>query len=660
MRYPEREDSSSGPFPPEGHRWQTNAARPSSPYPLRDPRSALTRPESSAAVARKSLPKRPVARTEAMGSPVQSGSLFRFAPCFVALVIGFFALKVSPVVKVGPYGLIQALSPLYYVAMLLLLVSFVLNLRAKRYRSVLLGSHLTILVLLLDGAPVIIEGAARFQTAWLHVGFVGSIANTGDLLPNFDARFNWPSFFEGVAMLDKVAGVSSAEVFLRWWPVALNLLYLPLIYGIAKEFLGSELRAWVATGLFPLANWVGQDYFSPQSLAYLLYLTFFFVLVVPLGARDRPAWQWLLRRGYEEPPRGLQARTGKSAPPPRRAGPRAIGFYLGVLVLLMAAMATGHQLTPIMAVVTALVLVVTGRTQVRGMVILFPLMAIGWICYGAVTFWSGHIGMMIGGLGNVDGNVGKTVVQRVSGSQAHEYVVDSRLAAAALVWCLSLVGAFVWRPRNENRAALPLVFLAAFAMVAGGNYGGEGMLRVYLFSLPGAVCLIAALISRLPQFTHSQVALGCTMLLLTPVFLIARWGNELYEMTLPGELTATNELYQIATPGSNLVSINSFVTWEYRDITQFHYRFVSLDTLGSSKEVLSKITRTVAGNPIGGYVIMTANQEAYGWQALGLPENWGTTVESMLAHSPNFKLRYSNPDGEVFQYVPQPVIEKKK
>ncbi|GAA4954515.1 hypothetical protein GCM10023238_21380 [Streptomyces heliomycini] len=30
---------------------------------------------------------------------------------------------------------------------------------------------------------------------------------------------------------------------------------------------------WTAVWIFQLANWVGQDYFAPQGLAYLLHLT---------------------------------------------------------------------------------------------------------------------------------------------------------------------------------------------------------------------------------------------------------------------------------------------------------------------------------------------------------------------------------------------------
>jgi hypothetical protein len=655
MRHPDRENGAPLAFYPQQQSWPSRPVRPNRVEQPRDPRS-WSAPKPSATAPQKPLLHPPVLQSKEDQPPKLDRTVLGFSLCLVSLTIGIFALKTSSVDKIGPYGLIQALSPLYYFAIALLIISFAWSLRTKRHRSVLLSSHLIIMVLLVHGAPLIVEGVARFQTAYEHVGFVGYIADNGDLLPQYDARFSWPSFFEGMAMLDRVAGVSSAEVFIGWWPVAMNLLYLPLIYGIANAFLRSKLKAWVAAGLFPLINWVGQDYFSPQSLAYLLYLTFIFILVGPLGARDRPMWQFLFRKtADEEPAANRQMRPG-SPSRPRQAPSRPVGFYLGLLVLLMAAMATGHQLTPVIAVVTTIVLVVSGRTRIRGIAVVVPLIAIGWICYGASSFWSGHIGMMIGGLGNVGGNVGSGVTQRVSGNAAHEFVVDGRLVISVLVWGLALLGAIVWRPRNGNRAAVVLLFLAAFSTIAGGDYGGEGVLRVYLFSLPGAACLIAALISTLPRFWQGQVALTCTLLLLTPLFLVARWGNELYEMELPDELAATNMLYRIAAPGSTLVSENSFITWRYTELYNFQYETVGIDTIGP--QTLTQITATVAGNPKGGFVIFTADQAAYGWLVNGMPENWSTTVEGMLAHSANYKLRYANRNAAIFQYIPHPQVKK--
>ena len=659
MRYQERENSPpEPPFPgqpefTERPEWPSESAPSRSSFLAPDSQRPYVRPAPTAA---RKPPSGPPAPKPADEAAQRNRTLIGFVLCLISLIIGLAALKLSPAAKVGPYGLIQAISPLYYVAIILLLMSFTWNLRVERYRSALLGTHLALLVFLAHGAPAVIESAARFETAYIHVSFTDYIANSGSLLSYYDARFSWPSFFEAVAMLDKVAGVNSSEVLLRWWPVAMNLLYLPFIYGIAKQLLRSERRAWVAAALFPLADWVGQDYFSPQSVAYLLYLAFVYVLVVPLGARDRAVWQvlWSGRPGDA----GGQTRL---TTPARRDQSRitGLGFYLAALVLLIAAIATGHQLTPFMAIGSAVVLVIAGRTQARGIVLVSILITIGWICYGAVAFWSGHINLLIGGVGNVGGNVGSGVTQRVTGNPYHQRIVDVRLLTAVFVWGLALLGALVWRPKNGDRAAVLLLFFTAFAMIAGGNYGGEGVLRVYLFSIPGAVCLIAALISSLPRFWHGQLALSCVLLLLIPLFLLSRWGNELYEEARPGELTATSELYQIAAPGSNIVILNSFVVWRYYrpdDIIEYQTNSPVLTTLGP--KAVPEITSAVAGDPKGGYVIITADQEYYGWLNDGLPENWGSTVEALLKKSPDYTLKYSNADAEIFQYTPQPTAAK--
>lgn len=653
MRYQEeRETDVPGSPPSEGQSRPVERARYNPAHPPWDHRSALTSPDPSLNATRRTQ-QHPSALHAKENEPYEHRTLFGFIFCLASLAIGFVALKNSPAAKIGPYGLIQALSPLYYVALILLVVSFSVSLKARQRRPVLLATHLVILVFLTHGAPTIIEGIPRFQTAYLHVGFTGYIANTGKVLHYYDARFSWPSFFEAMAMLQKVAGVSSSETFLLWWPVVINLLYLPLIHGIANNFLQSKLKAWVAAGVFPLINWVDQDYFSPQSLAFLLYLTFIFILVVPLGARDRPAWRYLLDRTHKGPSIELPWHGQPQSP-----RPCTTAFYLGLLFLLILAMATSHQLTPVMAIITTLVLVASGRTRVRGMALVVPLVVIGWICYGTIEFWSNHLNMVFGGLFNVGGNVGSGVTQRLSGNPAHELTVKSRVVIAAVVWGLSSVGALVWRrTRKEDSTVVALLFFAAFSLILGGNYGGEGVLRVYLFSLPGAACLIAALISRLPQFWHSQVALACTLTLLIPLFLLAAWGNELYEMVTPGELATTDALTRIAPPGSRLVSANAFVNWRYQDLTEFIYTSMGIEALGP--QTLGEVTAALTGNSVGSYFIITADQEAYGWLVDGMPRDWGSTLENTLKRSSNFKLRYANPDGAIFQYIPSATNKRK-
>jgi hypothetical protein len=312
-----------------------------------------------------------------------------------------------------------------------------------------------------------------------------------------------------------------------------------------------------------------------------------------------------------------------------------------------------------MAVVAIVVLIASGRTRARAIAVIALLVSVGWICYGAADFWSGQIQMLIGGLGDVGGNVNAGLANRAAGSSAHELAGHVREFLSALVWLLALLGAFVWRPRNGDRAVLLLLFFGSFSMIAGGNYGGEAILRIYLFSLPASVCLIAVLISKLPQFWQGQVAFTLALAVILPLFLVARWGNELYEMVRPDELSATAALYDMAPPGSNLVSVNSFIAlWYPSNILEYEYSTVELQAL--DKQAVSEVTKAVAGDPKGGFVEMTADQREYGTLVLGLPGNWSTTLESELAQSPHYKLRYSNPDSWIFQYIPTPATKAKK
>ncbi len=577
--------------------------------------------------------------------------------CIILLLSGLLALKVSPESRIGPYGLIQALSPWYYVIIALLLLSLTWTLAVERYRSLLLSAHLIVLVILVHGAPSVVENSPRFPTAWLHAGFTDYVADNGQFLPKIDPRFSWPSFFSGSALIDKAAGLETATSLIRWWPVVLNLLYLPFIFLIANAFLGSEEKAWIATVIFPLANWVGQDYYSPQSIAFLLYLAFIFVLIGPLGANGPPLWRSyghshrqgrLLRRDR------LQVREDPSQVPKTKLTPSALYSYFGILILLMAAMATGHQLTPIIATLSSLMLVVTGRTRVRRLVLVFALMTVAWICYGAISFWIGHFGMLVGGVGSVQGNVSSAVVSRIEGTFPHRFVIDVRLVMSGLVWLLALVGWLIWRSRSADRVALVASFLVPFGLLAGGSYGGEALLRVYLFTLPYAVCLIAVLLSRLRR-PSKQIATGMILILLVPFFLVSRWGNELFELVRPNEIVAVRELYRIATPGSTLISITPQLAWRFADVAEFKYEPSNLDEF--ALESMPAIKALVGGNGKGGYVIITTGQIVYGWLNYGLPETWGAKVERFLSRSPNFRLRYSNPDAEIFQYIPHPRVK---
>ena len=565
-----------------------------------------------------------------------------------ALGLGFLAMKRAPISAIGAYGLIQALPPLYYLAMSLACISFLLTWSTPRPSLLRLSADLVTLVVLLQSPPAIIEPVARFATAWLHAGFTDYVASTGHVLPNLDARFSWPGFFAGMGMIDRAIGLPSAITLLKWWPVAINLLYLPPFYLLARAILGTPRRAALAVWLFPLANWVGQDYYSPQSVAFLLYLIFIWLVVEQFGAnRARLLPRLRQQRGRRLRPRpGDQEQTER----PRAVMPPVLG--LAVLGLLGLAMIVSHQITPIFAGLALVLLAFFGRTSLKVFGILILLLTAGWICYAANAFWAGHSSMLFGGLGNIGANVTDDLSSRLRGSPQHYQVLDVRLLLSCFVWGLAALGFLAGYRRKLDVRTPAVLMITPFLVLSGGGYGGEAGLRVYLFSLAGALPLIAMLVPAARFVLRSAVASALVMALMVPAFVLARWGNELSEMTRPDEITAVRALYRIAPPGATAVSITPQVSWRFADINTYLYKPDNLDEFAFVKVGL--IVKLVDDNPQGGYVLITTSQIVYGEQAYGLPDNWGDRVERAMTSSGRFVLVYSNPNAKIYKFRASP------
>lgn len=564
--------------------------------------------------------------------------LTRRALPLAALVLGMWSLTTAHESAIGQYGLIQALPPLYFLSLVMLSSSFIIAWRSSQPRLLEFFLSLIALVVLLQGAPGVIESEPRFDVAWLHAGFTNYVAQTGNVLPTIDARFSWPSFFTGMAMVDRACGLPSAILLIRWWPVEINLLYIPPLYLLSGFLLNDKKKAMLAVWLFPFANWVGQDYYSPQSAAYLLYLVLLCVVLGPYGSNRRAM---VFRWGKESLHRLQEAVENEWRP-------QLLGHALTlciVMLMLCAAIDTGHQLTPIFAIATVALLVFFGRTRLLAWPGVMLLLAAGWVCYAAIAYWSGHLPAIFGGLSSVTGNYSSDL--RLHGNVSHTHVNDVRLLVFGCIWTLAFIGFFCSRKVRVDRVAAAVIMLTPLLSVAGQAYGGEAGLRAFLFSLPGALCLAAVtLASASTKLRLSFV--GALTIALIPGFLISRWGNELSEMVTPGEIAAMNALYRVAPPGSTIVSITPQVTWQYKDVGQYQYAPNNLDefAFGSVPSVTAQMT-----NPRGDYVIITASQLEYSQEAYGLPPNWGTGVEQKLSASHMFRLLYSDSTAKVYEYT---------
>jgi hypothetical protein len=569
-------------------------------------------------------------------------------------VVGCVSLSGANTNEIGDFGLVSAIPPAAFASLALLTVGFVLALLESRPRPWLLASHLVVFVLLLHGAPALVEPEPRFPTAWLHSGFAEYIGRTGGTLPELDARFNWPGFFAAAGFLSKGLGLDDPLPLLKWSPVVFNIVALPSVYAIAAMTTRDPRAPWLAAWLFVPANWVGQDYFSPQALAFVLFLAIIVVLLryfAPAEFEGRLG-VWARSKALSRL-RSLVRAEDDPLPRPHRLDAAAVHIdrCLYALVLVMyVAIVWSHQLTPYFAVAASTALVLLGACRLRSLPLLMAVIATAFVSYKASPYWVGHLHDIFGGFGQVGSTVNSNVGSRVSGSATHEWAQRMRILMTVAVLGVAFVGAVRrWR-RSATSVSLIVLAVIPYSALLLQDYGGEVLLRSYLFSLPFAAPLMAAAVVSPLGSGRRPAAIGCLLVTagLLAGFFVARFGNEAFEMVRPGEATAVERLYRIAPAGSTFVSAGGNSPLRFRDVERFKYVSVP-DRRLVPRFDLAFVRNRLSRNPRGGYLLVTRAQAEYAQLALGAGPGWESRIDRRLARAPGFKLVIANRDAHVYR-----------
>lgn len=584
----------------------------------------------------------------------QRGNAVKLAIVGLALIVGVWSLATSDENAIAGLGLVDALPVIYYACVIVVIAVILLALRSREQPTAVLASGLISIVVLVHGAAAIMESAARFPVAWLHAGITDSILTTGVAAQNYDARFSWPGFFSGAAVLTDVTGVSSPTVFLRWAPIVMVLCYLPPLLSIGRSTLPGWRAPWLGVLVFLLADWVGQDYFAPQTVAVILYLTIVAIALRYLRNCE-PRWfsRWLQQRASQPPPRGLgwfagliRAGDRGNEPPTQETSPRFRAWLLVLLAVLSIAMVSSHQLTPAVLIVVLAALAVLGRFRPWPFPFLVGVIMVGWLSYAAEPFWSGHLNEIFGGIGDAAQVIDSGSKDRVGGSPDHLFILQIRMIMALSVWGLAGLGALrLWL--SGKRVSVPLLVMTAGPgfLIATQSYGGEGLLRVFLFSLPGAAMLITGLVLPKPKMP-SWPTLALTFiasLMVFVMFLFARWGNEDFERVSAGDVALQQEFFRVAAPGATLAIFSIGGPAPYQDLTDYTY---GSNLIGDYPFKDIKAINTYVGtNPDGTYLLINQQAVADGVANQALPPDSGEILVAQLLASGDYKVVLKNDSG---------------
>jgi hypothetical protein len=575
-----------------------------------------------------------------------------------SLVLWLLAMRSADLGQLTDLGLVSVLPLWSYLAFIPIVAAFVIVLCGPRPSTWLLAAIVVLLILMLYGAVPFVEGEPRFSPSYRHIGLIDYVTRHGSVDPTIDAYHNWPGMFILVSAVAGAVGLTDLTAVATWAPLWFNLLYLPALFVLLDSLTNDRRVVWLGVWLFYLADWIGQDYFAPQAFGFFLFLVTTAVLVRWLTARDAAGAGGSMVANFPligrlpRPIRKIVNRVFEREPMrAEKLSPAGRAGLMAAYLVIFGFTITGHQLTPFFMCGAVGALLVLVRVRWPSLPIAMGVMIAAWVAFVAVAFLIGHFQNVAGYVGTLSDSLATNLTGRLDGSSGHRDVVLVRLGFAVVIWVLAGLG--IVRRLAAGRWDVTAVALAAapFPLFAVQAYGGEMLLRIYLFSLPFMALLIAfALLPRLRDEAPTWLGLIVVggSLALVVAFMVARYGNERIESFTPGEVAAVEELYDMAPKGSLLVSVDGDVPWKSIRYEEYRYRPTDGNYYDSLEGMFAEMSQHVG--PV--YLIVTRSQGAYAEMILGASADEWTAFEQRMFATGWFQIVSRTPDATIARFIP--------
>jgi hypothetical protein len=446
----------------------------------------------------------------------------------------------------GYWGLLTTINPLWYVGLVMVLAGFALG-RHSELRAALATLSFGLATTL---TPALVYGGPREQTAAKQMQLVENVLLNHHVHVTAGIYQAFSSMFAGIAGLAELLGIHgmlghmSLWSLATYWPVLLVLMRIAVLRFLMGRLLPTSARRWSAVMLVLLVDSLGADYFSPQSIGYVMAVG---IVAIAINGRTR----------------------------------RPFNDRITFALLLVAGCALGpaHELSPYMAAGALVVLAVFGQAP-------------WWSCLPVgvpALLWAAVVHNVIsqnfnfGSLFNIS-NFRPPLTVATPGLQRMAIVgVQSHLLLVALLILIGLAAVgFLSHVRERWAWGYALCPIVGVALIAINPYGNEGIFRATLFAIPWMAVLAMRMphpsrwlpdLARRPAAMTAGIGLGLCALLGT--FLIAAYAMDGTNVLPQGNVAVTDYAWRLPPHDDFVLSAGSATN--PADGANFAFRYQTLE-----------------------------------------------------------------------------------
>jgi hypothetical protein len=416
-----------------------------------------------------------------------------------------------------------------------------------RNSPILLALFVIAIIFVLYGTVPLITSVPHYAWVYKHIGMVQLIEARGQLDPEIDIYNRWPGFFGAAALFSSLVGEPNPVSYAGWSEIFFICVNVLLVVAIGRTLTRDVRLAWAAALIFVTANWVGQDYFSPQAFDYVIVLTILLLAIrflpgsggiarIPLAGRILGRWSAF-------------ATATTPVRPPVASSHRTVVITL--ILVLDAGAAVSHQLSPYMLLLGLAALWYFRVVKPWWLIVAMAAITIG-VLAANLGYVEKHFDLFSGLDPLKNARPPATAPDPMPGRQ---FRARTALLLSLLVWLLMTIG-IIRRLRRRDPAVVPVGLLAVTPLIIAvvQSYGGEVILRIFLFSLPFASLSIAWAIEpsdgkwRLRRAPLALALVGT----LTALFIPSFFGQEGTNIMPADEVAGADYFYRNAEPGSRL------------------------------------------------------------------------------------------------------------